>query len=201
VDVMIVGRGGGSIEDLWAFNDEAVQRAIFASRAPVVSAVGHETDFTLADYTADLRAPTPSAAAELIVPDQLEIAMRLGSYTATLESCLRHELDVRADRLERLLEDMEAARPDIESRATALAALLRRAQGSVQRLVAGQRTAVDGRLIQLASLSPSAVLGRGYAVVHHKDGRLVPGSAATRVGETVSVRMHDGAFAAAVKKQ
>src|SRR5207253_2726200 len=104
IDVIIVARGGGSLEELWAFNEEPVQRAIYASRVPVISAVGHETDYTLADYTADLRAPTPSVAAELVVPDQIEIAMRIGAYASMLTSCIGRELQAQRDRVERLAD-------------------------------------------------------------------------------------------------
>jgi exodeoxyribonuclease VII large subunit len=198
VDVIIVARGGGSMEELWPFNEEAVQRAIYASKVPVVSAVGHETDFTLADFTADLRAPTPSAAAELVVPDQIEIAMRVGMIAGRLESSIRYEIESRQDRVERRAEEIWRARPDIPGHLARLKALLERAQDRLQHRLAERRNAVEARALQLASLSPIAVLERGYAVVHHADGRLVAGAFDAQDGERIGVRMHDGSFAADV---
>ena len=187
------------MEELWPFNEEAVQRAIYASKVPVVSAVGHETDFTLADFTADLRAPTPSAAAELVVPDQMELAMRLGVIATRLESSMRYEIESRQDRVERRAEEIWRVRPDVAGHAARLYALLARAQDRLGRRLVERRNAVEARALQLASLSPIAVLERGYAVVHHGDGRLVAGAFDVRAQEPIAVRMHDGSFAAEVQ--
>lgn len=201
VDVIILARGGGSIEELWPFNEEQVQRAIYASRVPVVSAVGHETDYTLADYVADLRAPTPSAAAELVVPDQIEIAMHIGSYAAVLQSCMLHELENRRERLDRLADYLELATPDIDVLDQRLQALLGRAHRQIENNLTARRALVSARMLQLGSLNPCAVLERGYAVVHHEDGRLLSGAGEAEAGVRLSVRLRDGSFAAEVREQ
>jgi exodeoxyribonuclease VII large subunit len=198
VDVIILARGGGSMEELWAFNEEAVQRAIYASRVPVISAVGHETDTTLADYVADLRAPTPSAAAELVVPDQIEIAMKIGRYAAMLESYIHRELASQQDGLERLADYLEQESPDLAALNSSVLALVSRAGEQLSLALAERRGQVETRGVQLGSLDPCAVLERGYAVVHHADGRLVAGVSMVGRGEQISVRMHDGKFAAEV---
>jgi exodeoxyribonuclease VII large subunit len=201
VDVIIVARGGGSLEELWPFNEEQVQRAIYASRVPVVSAVGHETDVTLADYVADLRAPTPSAAAEMVVPDQIHVAMRLGSYVATLESCVRHELDSKRDRLDRVADYLEVAAPDLKAIDERLSALHVQACNQVEKALSGGRAMVELRVLALTTLNPLAVLERGYAVVHHEGGALVARASEAIPGDRVSVRLRDGSFAAEVKER
>jgi exodeoxyribonuclease VII large subunit len=199
IDVIIVARGGGSLEDLWPFNDERVPRAIYASRVPVISAVGHETDVTLADYAADVRAPTPSAAAEIVVPEQIEIAVRLGAYFTTLEGCARNEIDVRSDRVERLVESIEREQPDFRAGAAEMVALVERAEDRLLRSLERSGASLNARMLQLQSLSPLAVLERGYAVVHNAHGALVSRLGDAPVGSMVSVRVQDGAFDAEVR--
>ncbi len=198
VDVIILARGGGSLEELWAFNEEAVQRAIYASRVPVVSAVGHETDITLADYVADLRAPTPSAAAELVVPDQIEIAMRVGAYTAMLESCIQRELSAQQDGVARLADYLEQECPDLAELSEGVLGLVSRAGTRLSQSLAERRSQIDMRIVQLASLDPCAVLERGYAVVHRADGTLLASVNVVRTGEAISIRLRDGTIAAEV---
>lgn len=171
VDVVVVARGGGSSEDLAAFNDEGVARAIFASRAPVVSAVGHETDVTLADLVADLRAPTPSAAAELITPDLALVAQEVGALRARAHH-------ITAATLVQARERCAAARTD-------LAAATGRGLRETRHQVLAAR-------LRLGSLSPRATLGRGYAIAERTDGRVVRSAAELTVGETLRVRLGDG---------
>ncbi|HEY7294460.1 MAG TPA: exodeoxyribonuclease VII large subunit, partial [Dehalococcoidia bacterium] len=199
VDVIIVARGGGSQEDLWPFNDERVPRAIYASRVPVVSAVGHETDFTLADFAADLRAPTPSVAGELVVPDQIELAMRVGGYAGALESCVQRALEDRRDALERLAEALEDAQPDIGAARERMERLLAAAEDRLRRSLERVRAQVEARALQLGSLSPLAVLGRGYAVVQRVDGGIVTCVRDAEPGDLVGIRVRDGALAAEIK--
>jgi exodeoxyribonuclease VII large subunit len=179
VDVIVVARGGGSIEDLWAFNDEQVARAIAAATVPVVSAIGHETDFTIADFVADLRAPTPSAAAELVVPD-----------TTALDAEIRHLLE-RAGRA--LKAQLWMAGADVDDRATRLRhAFARRLERAERRL--------GGAEARLATLSPHGVLARGYAVALDAETRTAIRSAsATHPGQRLDLLFADGRVPAVVE--
>ena len=191
-DVIIVARGGGAAEELWAFNEEPVVRAIFACPTPVVSAIGHETDTTLADLAADMRAPTPSAAAELVAPDRLEVTRAVAALRARADVRLaravaegRERLDRQAVSLRLALPDLAARRRQVRDRAAALA---RPAQARAGR--SRQRTA--GLAGRLAALSPLATLGRGYAMVERPDGRPVSSAAALSPGDRVQLRLRDG---------
>ncbi len=200
VDVIIVGRGGGSLEELWAFNEEVVARAIFACKKPVISAVGHETDFTLADFVADARAATPSQAAELAVPklddlfDDLFILkdrMRRAQNQRLAE--LRHQLDAKKLRL-------SAQRPDrrlLERRArlTALTALLQtRVEGTSQTA----RLRLAAAVGKLSALSPDNVLARGFALVTTETGAVLRDAAQAAAGDTISIRLSKGKLQAEV---
>ena len=196
VDVIVVARGGGSRDELAAFDDERVPRAIYASRIPVVSAVGHETDVTLADYAADVRAPTPSVAGELIVPDRAEIGVHLGALAATLSAYMRDQLDRQRLNIDRAVDALEDARPDLDRPRARVDALLDRARTGTRRLLAEQRSAVDLRAVQLSTLSPRAVLERGYALVHDSAGALVASAAAVQPGDALTIRLRDGTLAA-----
>jgi exodeoxyribonuclease VII large subunit len=175
-DLLIVGRGGGSLEDLWAFNEEAVARAIFRSEIPIISAVGHEVDVTIADMVADLRAPTPTAAAELATPDREELAMVLAGLasgmTQTVENQLRHlrrdlesAASIRVLR-SRLLEQLNQRTSEVEYRAE-------RMGSKVQNKVEVLKLKVDRDVARLGALNPYAVLDRGYALVESKDGKVL----------------------------
>lgn len=171
VDVLIVGRGGGSIEDLWAFNEEMTVRAIFASRIPVISAVGHETDFTLSDAAADLRAPTPSAAAEIAVPECGEIALGLEAYKSRLKSLLLKKAEESETRL-RLISERASA----ESFIRRIENLMQTTDRAFDMLVRGAEGKLDKKLNSLSehaakldALSPLKVFERGYSVAYSKD--------------------------------
>jgi exodeoxyribonuclease VII large subunit len=202
-DVIILARGGGSIEDLWAFNAESVARAIIASRLPIVSAVGHETDFTICDFVADLRAPTPSAAAELIAPDFSEMQRRTALAEARLYQAMRARIETAREELAALLDRPPFRRP------------LERVQRSRQelddlgdRLAAGmdrRRERASLRLAALAgrlqALSPLATLARGFAVVtRERDGAAVRRALDVATGEVIRVETGDGAFNARVER-
>ncbi len=202
-DEIILGRGGGSAEDLWPFNEEAVVRAVAASRIPVISAVGHETDFTLCDFAADLRAPTPSAAAELAVPDRAELLAGLESLRARMRGAVAERLESEKGRLDGLtrsrvlqspLEGVELRRVRVDQLAGALSAAMRRRADAAKAVLAQSA----GRL---NALSPLAVLSRGYAVVCDSRGRAVSGPAGIREKEKISVRMRDGGLACTVDKK
>ncbi len=192
-DVLIVARGGGAAEDLWAFNEEPVVRAIFGCPVPVVSAVGHETDVTLADLVADLRAPTPSAAAELVAPDRAELAHRVARDRAQLSAALAGAIGTRRTRLREREVALGRALPDREERRRRVgeiaAALGRHAEGRA----ATERIALGRLAERIAALSPLATLDRGYALVSRPDGSAVIDAAALAEGERVLLRLRDGA--------
>lgn len=203
IDVIIMGRGGGSLEDLWAFNDEALARAIRACPVPVVSAVGHETDYTIADFAADLRAPTPSAAAEIVVPSRSELLgqvdglrLRITALTRRLVERKRLRLKAMADRpvlqrpQGRLLQDRQ--RLDDLVRRLGFASG-RRLEGSRQRLAT-----LAGRL---NALSPLAVLSRGYAITRDGEGHVIKEAACVAVGEKVEVMLHKGRLTCRVESK
>ena len=178
LDFVIVARGGGSVEDLWAFNDERVARAIAASRLPVVSAVGHEVDFTITDGVADLRAPTPSAAGEMVVPDGAALARQLDDLSSRLHRAGRGQVQAGAARLEGAGERLNQV----------MAARLDRAGAAL--------SAAEGRL---AALNPLAVLGRGYAIVRDAvSGRVRARAAEVQVGDLLHIALADGTIVADV---
>ena len=201
VDVIIVGRGGGSLEDLWAFNEEAVARAIFACPIPTVSAVGHETDVTIADLVADLRAPTPSAAAELVVPDQVELGAHLASLAQRAKTALQSLARRQHVRLARLEQNPIFTRPE-----ALLAPWLQRVDVATDRATENLRRrlerarAVLQRLeASLRALDPRQVLERGYALVQRtRDGALVSRVALAPAGEALTIAVSDGAIPARV---
>lgn len=204
VDVIIVARGGGSAEDLWTFNEEIVARAVFASPVPLISGVGHETDTTIIDYVADLRAPTPSAAAELVAPDIAELAGAAALLAERLSSAMRRQLDdafSNLDTLERrLAQQSPAARLGRDRQA--LDDLVRRAGTRLAHGIALRQAQLAGTGAQLAALSPLATLGRGYAVVRRADdGQIVtdPGQVADGAALTVTVR--GGEFATRARRK
>lgn len=203
VDVILLVRGGGSLEDLWAFNDERVAREVFASRIPVVSGVGHETDFSLADFVADLRAPTPSAAAEMVTPDCEELASRLMSQVQQLERNVRGSLLERQRHVERLRDTLVYLSPAVRlansrQRVDDLGARLERAVLVRNRLLAQRLTGLTG---QLEGLNPHAVLGRGYAIVRHgESGRIVTSVHHVVPGVPIRVEVQDGEITAEVRE-
>ena len=195
LDVLIVARGGGSLEDLWAFNEEVVARAIARSPIPVISAVGHETDVTIADFVADLRAPTPSAAAELVVAQRDELRQRVDDLAARALAAMENALAVRRTRAEMLGRHLAVLSPAAQVRSQA-----ERLRGLTQRLHAWwgmARMQRQERLKVLAgkleTLSPLAILARGYSICWSlPDRHVVKAAAEVRVGSEVAVRLHRG---------
>lgn len=200
IDVLIVGRGGGSLEDLWAFNDEGVARAIFASRIPVISAVGHEVDFTIADFVADLRAPTPSAAAELVVQNKDDLTYTLQSLATRLRQALRSHLDQRRAALTQYRRHLRDPRKHLHE-------LQQRADDAQRRLISTMRHQISTKRLQLEkaagtldALSPLALLARGYAVCRKPgDGTVVKSIHQAAIGAPVQVRVSDGEFSCRVE--
>ncbi len=202
-DVILVARGGGSLEDLWAFNDERVVRAIVASEAPVISGVGHETDFTLADFACDLRAPTPSAAAMLCTPDREELRQALAERTAGLARSMQACLDDCRWRLNETQNELRRYSPlgFIRSQRQRLDEIAHTGEQAAGHLLELQRAKLAGQSARLASLSPQSVLQRGYAIVtHHPQGRLVQGARDAVRGEALRVRLADGSFVVRVSE-
>jgi exodeoxyribonuclease VII large subunit len=198
-DVIIVARGGGAAEDLWAFNEEAVVRAIFGSPVPVVSAVGHETDVTLADMVADLRAPTPSAAAELVAPDRAVVGRQVAALQTRMDVTLtravdrtRERVDLRRVGLARALPDIAAVRARVSARTHTLA----QGASAAQLRATAAVEALDGRV---RALSPYATMERGYALVQRPDGVAVTTVASLHAGDRVDLRLRDGARPARIE--
>lgn len=191
-DVIIVARGGGSAEDLWAFNEEPVVRAIFASPVPIISAVGHETDFTLADFVADMRAPTPSAAAEIVAPDCVAVQHRVDTLRAHASDLLRRRIAAVLDAVRARRAALARATPEIAGRRERIrqwsTALRHAARVHHDRRVSH----LERTVARLATLSPLATLQRGYAVIEGADGTPVTSAQSLRPHDAVVLRLHDG---------
>ncbi len=193
IDVIIVARGGGSLEELWAFNDEQVARAIFASLIPVVSGVGHEPDTTISDLVADVRAPTPSAAAELVAPDRTEVAVRLSIAAGTLLSNVQSQIESGHVLIRRATSMLERYAPSINLERQKADDLTRAALTGVEQQVRGFQKGLHGFQLALRSLDPYATLQRGYALVQ-RDGHVVDSVEGMTVAERLNVRVRDGDF-------
>lgn len=193
-DVIIFGRGGGSIEDLWAFNDEGVVRAVAASEIPVISAVGHETDFTLSDFAADRRAPTPSAAAELAVPDRSELMRLLTERRARLDRQMVRKADQLKSSLERFEKHLSLLSPEAKLKGTTELLLHRRdlLERHMTRLLDRDRGRFALAMERLNALNPLSVLERGYSAVLSEDGRVISRAEQLAEGQDVILRMADG---------
>ncbi len=201
LDVIIVARGGGSFEDLFCFNDERVARAIAASRVPVVSGVGHETDFTLADFCADRRAPTPTAAAQFCTPDQNELRASLILDERRLNQALRARLSETRSRVARAVRDLERASPaaQIATRRQQVDELSRAASEQLRQRLTLERARLHGAQRQLEALNPQATLERGYAIVRKEPaGGVVTSVGQVQAGDAIRVRVKDGEFDATV---
>ena len=200
-DTIIVGRGGGSIEDLWAFNDERVARAIFSSEIPVISAVGHETDFTIADFVADLRASTPSNAAELAVADINEDKRRAETLIIKLEKYAGIALKNSGDRLKRALESPAFAYPldNISDKEETVKALMSRLKRETEISVRNTENRVAEKVTALEALSPLKVLARGYSYTENANGKVVTSVDDVQNGDSIFVTLKDGRISASVE--
>ena len=193
-DVIITGRGGGSIEDLWAFNDERVARAIYESELPVISAVGHEPDVTIADYVADLRAATPSNAAELAAPDMSELREAIMSARARLDQAVDRGIRERRKRLEELGSRRVMRSPTgfIDQRRLELDSIRLRLDSAATRKLGRERQQFAALAAKLDALSPLKVLGRGYSIALDSEGRAVKEAGQLRPGDRLSLRLSKG---------
>ena len=223
LDLIVITRGGGSIEDLWEFNEEIVARAIFHSPVPIVSAVGHEIDFTISDFVADLRAPTPSAAAELIVPDMIDLQRRIDGYTRalsrqllsrvrdaqqrldhardTLQRCLAHKLDSYKRNLAHITRTLQARSPvrELMMRRNRFADLHRRLVASPARLLENARHRFERIEGILRVLGPDATLRRGYSITMDERRKIVRTIAAVRPKMKIRTRVSDGEFGSEIQ--
>ena len=194
VDVIILARGGGSLEELWAFNEEIVARSIYDSRIPVISAVGHETDYTIADFVADLRAPTPSAAAELVLPEKQSVKYKIANLRTRLDNSIRRTVHLSRLRHNRLKESVAFRQPynivyQNRMRMDVLNKYLNRTMEENVRNIDAKFAALTGRL---DALSPLKILSRGYCVVKSGEGRLVKSIIGIRTGDLLEINMSDG---------
>ena len=199
-DLLIVGRGGGSIEDLWAFNDERVAYAIYESEIPIISAVGHEPDVTIADYVADLRAATPSNGAELAVPDRESLMQNLDALNAAMGTALNRQLKLCTQRLDALAASPALRSPTgyLDQKQKDLTLLQNRLSASQERLLARTDQRFVGCVAKLDAMSPLKVLSRGYAMAQGEDGRVLRSVSQTELGQKITVRFSDGSVSATV---
>lgn len=201
-DVIIIGRGGGSIEDLWEFNDEGLARAVYNSEIPVISAVGHETDFTICDFVADMRAPTPSAAAELAVPDANELQYALSALKNRMFLNVSSGIADRRSRLEYLTSKGTLKSPDemLSNRSQRLDTAFSKMLSSYENRIGGKKVEFISAATALSKLDPMSVLMRGFAFVSDKNGKNVYSSQALAKGDKINVRFHDGSAVCEVKE-
>ena len=194
IDTILVARGGGSIEDLWAFNDEQVARAIFQAQHPIISGVGHETDFTIADFVADLRAPTPSAAAELAVPDIEELEGVLLGLQSRLQTTMGDKIAQARVQVQSLTRAMSHLTPRnrVDSARQRVDGLVIRLDTAVHRLLDQQRHRLALASASLTAVSPLATLSRGYAIVRKENGRIVRSVNDVQSGEQITIQVVDG---------
>ena len=194
VDIIIIGRGGGSVEDLWAFNDESLARTIRASEIPVISAVGHETDFTIADFASDRRAPTPSAAAEIAVPDTLVLKRQIGNIVGRMEQLISHNLKSMRQRLDglsgrRCMTDPASV---TESRRMVLLMLEKQLDAAAESMLSYKRSDFARITSELRTLNPMSVISRGYSAVFDGGGALVKSIEQLNEGDRFTFRASDG---------
>jgi exodeoxyribonuclease VII large subunit len=202
IDVIILARGGGSIEELWAFNEEAVARAVYGSRVPVISGVGHETDYTIADYVADVRAPTPSAAAETAVPDRADVRRRVGGLALSLQAWTAGQVNQGRAATAQAVHRLRLAQPDAGPWRQRLGGLVLASEVAMERATSRRGERLSSFAAQLRSLDPRRTLARGYAVVQmREDRRVVTSVRQVQRRERLTVHVQDGKFPAEVSKQ
>lgn len=199
-DLLIVGRGGGSIEDLWAFNDERVAYAIYDSQIPVISAVGHEPDVTISDYVADLRAATPSNAAELAVPDQEALLQTMDKFSVYMASHLNRQLKSARQRLEALASSPSMTSPTgyLDQRKTQLDVLRNRMIAAQSQNIGRKKQRFIAAVAKLDAMSPLKVMTRGYSVARGETGQLLRSVQQISIGESITVTLSDGSLKAVV---
>ncbi len=200
-DVIIIGRGGGSAEDLWCFNDEALARAVYECETPIISAVGHETDFTICDFVADLRAPTPSAAAELAVPDASTLKRQFGNVQTRLSVLLEQRLKLFSQRLQALSSRpvLTSPRAYFDERRMTVGRLEEKLISASQNAVSREKMKLRVLDEKLGSLNPLAILGRGFSVAFDSDGKIIGSKDQLASGKEFELLLHDGRVKAEAK--
>ena len=200
VDVLIVGRGGGSLEDLWAFNDETLCRRVAASNIPIISAVGHETDFTLCDFAASVRAPTPSAAAELAVPESSELKRKINNVNARMELLCEQRIKILKEKLTALSNSRVLTNPMnfIDDRKMALGMTEDKLITRMNTLLERKKSSLVSHAAKLDALNPLSVVARGYSAVFNDEGKLIKSISQTKKGDMVSFMVTDGKISAEV---
>ena len=193
-DVIIIGRGGGSMEDLWCFNDEALAREIYACKTPIISAVGHEIDFTISDFVADLRAPTPSAAAELAVPDMVELGRKFGNVQEKMKNSLTGRVSVLSQRLQALVSRpvLQSPQAYFDERKQQIVSLEERLNRALSVSVERKQRILQFQTGKLSSLNPLAILDRGFSVALKEDGTILRTPEDVQNGEAFTLRMSKG---------
>ena len=192
-DVIILARGGGSLEDLWPFNEEIVARAIYDSKLPIISAVGHETDFSISDFVADLRAPTPSAAAELAVPNVSDYILKLENYNLRYKNALKKKIEVMKLRYEKCMMNRAFRNPlqNIHDKYVTLDMINKSMQNNIFNKIQIEKTNMIKLITKLDSLSPLKTLTRGYSIIE-KDGKVVKSVNDLKMNDEISIRLLDG---------
>lgn len=202
VDTIIVGRGGGSLEDLWAFNTEIVARAVYACKTPIISAVGHETDFTISDFVSDMRAPTPSAAAELAVPDIKSLIFQLNNFSVSIEKSLDFKISQCENSIKRYKDFFSKSNVDLfyANIRNKMAQYNEKLKNSITRIIENQTNTLSKNAEMLDNLSPLKILSRGYSVVKNEKSDIVTDSENINVGDNVEIILSNGAFKATVNE-
>lgn len=202
VDVIILGRGGGSAEDLWAFNDERLAYAVYSSQIPVISAVGHETDFTICDFVADLRAPTPSAAAELAVPDQMQLRAEIHTLLSRMQRTVTNNLREQRLRLEQSTQKSVLKNPNLyfDTKRMQLISVSTQFDALEKAILHRARIRLQENAAKLQALSPLSVLARGYSVTTLADGTVVHSANQLSENTEITVQLADGKAACTVKE-
>ena len=200
-DVIIIGRGGGSIEDLWAFNNEELAREIFASKIPIISAVGHETDFTICDFVSDRRAPTPSAAAELAVPETMELKQKILNIIGRMDMLIMHNIGNRRQRVEELANKRVLNNPAyiVDDRRIHLMNYDGRLESGMRYSLSLKKEIFAKYTSKLEALNPMSVISRGYSAVFSDDGRLIKSVDQIEIGDKFNFMTVDGSVSAEVK--
>ena len=202
-DVIIIGRGGGSLEDLWPFNEEIVARAIYNSKLPIISAVGHETDFTIADFVSDLRAPTPSAAAELAVPNVGDLVYTISIYQNRYKVALKRRVQLMKMRYEKCMARRVFKEPlqKIHERSIRLDMSIKLINNSIKKKMQTSKSEYIKLVSKLDALSPLKTLARGYSIAENDFGEVISSKDKVNIGDYLSIRFTDGKIKAKVEEK